>query len=157
LPTSSDPGTVDVVRLWKRFRATERRNLLADHLSGLRRRLRAGSPVPWNWALRDVEFRITPGESVGLIGSNGAGKSTLLKILAGVMYPYAGSAHLEGRVGALIEVRAGLHGDLTGRENIFLYGSLLGLPRREVARRFDAIVEFAELASAIDRQVIFYS
>jgi len=142
--------------VWKRFRSRERRNLLSYKLTALRQRLEEG-PVPWHWALRDVDFRIAPGESVGLIGSNGAGKSTLLKILAGVMYPYAGRVRLEGRVGALIEVRAGLHFDLTGRENIYLYGSLLGLPRREVAKRFDAIVEFAEIAPAIDRQVIFYS
>ena len=101
--------------------------------------------------------QVAPGESVGLVGANGSGKSTLLKILARVMYPYAGDVSVGGRVGALIEVRAGIHPDLTGRENVFLYGSLLGLPRRDVARRFDEIVAFAELEGAIDRQVKFYS
>jgi len=107
--------------------------------------------------LRDVSFDVRPGESVGLVGQNGAGKSTLLKLLVRVMYPYAGSVEVAGRVGALIEVRSGIHPDLTGRENAFLTGSLLGLKRREVTRRFDDIVAFAQLESAIDRQVKFYS
>jgi len=156
LQTSSD-GTVRADRIWKRFRQQARRNLLADQIDRFRGRLRGAGPDTWSWALRDVDLTIEPGDSVGLIGGNGAGKSTLLKILAGVMFPYAGRIDIHGRIGALIEVRAGLHGDLTGRENIFLYGTLLGLPRKEVARRFDAIVAFAELADAIDRQVIFYS
>ena len=100
---------------------------------------------------------IEPGEAIGLFGANGSGKSTLLKILTRVMYPTAGSVQIGGRVGALIEVRAGVHPDLTGRENIFLYGSILGLRRAEIARRFDAIVDFADLADAIDRQLKFYS
>lgn len=98
-----------------------------------------------------------PGEAVGLVGSNGSGKSTLLKILTRVMYPYAGRLEVSGRVGALIEVRAGIHPELTGRENTFLYGTLLGLSRRQVAKRFDEIVQFAQLEDAIDRQTKFYS
>jgi ABC-2 type transport system ATP-binding protein len=111
----------------------------------------------WRWALRDVDFAIQPGEAVGLVGSNGSGKSTLLKILTRVMSPHSGDVRISGRVGALIEVRAGIHPELSGRENIFLYGSLLGLRRREIVRRFDEIVDFAELSQAIDRQVKFYS
>lgn len=111
----------------------------------------------WRWALRDIDLHIDPGESVALVGSNGSGKTTLLKILARVMYPYAGSVAVSGRVGALIEVRAGIHPDLTGRENVYITGSLLGLKRRDVARKFDDIVAFAELEDAIDRQVKFYS
>jgi ABC-2 type transport system ATP-binding protein len=107
--------------------------------------------------LRDLCFEIERGQAIGLFGANGSGKSTLLKILTRVMYPTAGSAQVGGRVGALIEVRAGVHPDLTGRENIFLYGSILGLRRSEIARRFDAIVDFAELADAVDRQLKFYS
>jgi len=109
------------------------------------------------WVLRDVDFRIHPGESVGIVGANGAGKSTLLKILTRVMYPTAGELLIAGRVGALIELRGGMHPDLTGRENTYIYGSLLGLPRREIAARFDDIVEFADLSQAIDRQLKFYS
>ncbi|HYI44357.1 MAG TPA: ATP-binding cassette domain-containing protein [Actinomycetota bacterium] len=104
-----------------------------------------------------MNVNIEPGHSLGVIGPNGSGKSTLFKILAGVMYPYAGRAETVGRVGALIEISAGIHPELTGRENIFLYGSLLGLPRREVATRFDHIVDFAELGDAIDRQAKFFS
>jgi ABC-type polysaccharide/polyol phosphate transport system ATPase subunit len=109
------------------------------------------------WALRDVSLTVAPGEAIGLLGSNGSGKSTLLKLMTGVMYPYAGSVQVAGRIGALIEVAGGLHPELTGRQNIFLYGSLLGLRRKEMVNRFDTIVEFAELAEALDRQVKFYS
>jgi ABC-2 type transport system ATP-binding protein len=94
---------------------------------------------------------------VALVGANGSGKSTLLKILTRVMYPFAGRLNVSGRVGALIEVRAGIHPELTGRENIALYGSLLGLGRTDVAKRFDEIVAFAELEDAVDRQVKFFS
>ena len=98
-----------------------------------------------------------PGESLALIGANGSGKSTLLKILGGAMYPTAGRLQVTGRVGMLIDVWTGLHHELTGRENLFLAGSLLGLRRREVAARFEEIVEFAELQTAIDRQTKYYS
>jgi ABC-type polysaccharide/polyol phosphate transport system ATPase subunit len=107
--------------------------------------------------LRDLRVAIGPGEAVGLFGSNGSGKSTLLKILTRVMYPTAGEVRIGGRVGALIEVRAGVHPDLTGRENIFLYGSILGLRRSEIAGRFEAIVDFADLSDAVDRQLKYYS
>jgi ABC-2 type transport system ATP-binding protein len=120
-------------------------------------RIRRRPSGEWRWALRYVSLRAEPGESIGLVGPNGSGKSTLLKILTRVMYPYAGSAHVGGRVGALIEVRSGIHPDLTGRENVYLYGSLLGMRRKEVGRRFDEIVSFAELEDAVDRQVKFYS
>ncbi len=144
-------------RVWKRFHADQRRPHLRDRVEQARDRLHGSSPTGWRWALRDVDFALSPGESVGLIGANGSGKSTLLKILTKVMYPYAGSVGIAGRVGALIEVRAGIHPELTGRENAYLYGSLLGLSRRDVAARFDAIVDFAQLERAIDRQVKFYS
>ena len=107
--------------------------------------------------MRDVSLSLKPGESVGLVGANGSGKTTILKILSQVMNPYAGRLTVVGRIGALIEIRAGIHPELTGAENIYLFGSLLGLKRREVARRFDDIVAFAELESAIDRQAKFYS
>jgi ABC-type polysaccharide/polyol phosphate transport system ATPase subunit len=156
LPTSSD-GTVTATRVWKRFHADPGRALLRDKIDSVQARLSGRTKVRWRWALQDVNFRAEPGDSVGLIGANGAGKSTLLKVLTRVMYPYAGTVEVHGRVGALIEVRAGIHPELTGRENVYLYGSLLGLPRPQVTRRFDAIVEFAQLESAIDRQVKFYS
>jgi ABC-type polysaccharide/polyol phosphate transport system ATPase subunit len=131
--------------------------LLRDNLERLAARARGNDLAYWRWVLRDVNLDVDPGESIGLIGANGSGKSTLLKMLTRVMFPYAGSLEVSGRVGALIEVRAGIHPDLTGRENVYLFGSLLGLKRREVAKRFDAIVDFAELDNAIDRQVKYYS
>lgn len=155
MPTSPR-GTVAVDRLWKRFRAG-RRLVLRDHIERIGSRLHGSDDSGWRWALRDVNLRIEPGEAVGLVGRNGSGKSTLLKILTRVMYPYAGRAAVAGRVGALIEVHAGLHEDLTGRENILLYGSLLGWKRRDIVRRFDDVVDFAELHDAVDRQVKFYS
>lgn len=152
------PGAIVVDQLWKRFHADRSRPVLRDEVSRLTERLHGRSdPRRWRWALRDLRLEIEPGEAIGLFGANGSGKSTLLKILTRVMYPTAGSVRIGGRVGALIEVRAGVHPDLTGRENIFLYGNILGLRRADIARRFDAIVEFADLADAVDRQLKFYS
>ncbi|MFJ5886403.1 polysaccharide ABC transporter ATP-binding protein [Kitasatospora cineracea] len=151
------PGTIRTEQVWKRFRADQQRMLLRDRVDQVARRLRGDRGEDWRWALRDINLHVEPGESVGLIGSNGSGKSTLLKMLTRVMYPYAGVIDVRGRIGALIEIRAGIHPDLTGRENIYLFGALLGLKRREVAGRFDDIVEFARLGGAIDRQVKFYS
>jgi ABC-type polysaccharide/polyol phosphate transport system ATPase subunit len=153
----SRSGYVSVDRLWKRFRADQRRRLVRDELERFRGMLKGNPNAGWRWVLRDISFEVQPGESVGLVGANGSGKSTLLKVVAGVMFPYAGTVISKGRIGAMIDVRAGLHGDLTGRENILLYGRLLGLRRREAQLRFDEIVAFAELDHAIDRQVKFYS
>jgi ABC-type polysaccharide/polyol phosphate transport system ATPase subunit len=150
-------GSIHSEHLWKRFRADRRRKLLRDNVDLLWARIRGRTHRGWRWALRDVGFVAEPGESIALIGPNGSGKTTLLKILARVMYPYAGRLEVSGRVGALIEVRAGIHQDLSGRENVYLYGSLLGLRRKQVAKRFDEIVAFSELEDAIDRQVKFYS
>lgn len=150
-------GAVTVAHVWKRFRPDRRRVRASDQLAIMLGRLRGEVRLPWAWALRDIDFVMEPGESLGLVGANGSGKSTLLKILSRVMYPYAGRVEAKGRVGALIEVATGLHAELSGRENVFLYGSLLGLNRRDVARRFDDIVGFAELDQAVDRQVKHYS
>ena len=151
-------GTIAVEHLWKRFRADRSRSQLADKLARLKARTRGHGPVRgWRWALRDIALDVEKGSAVGLFGANGSGKSTLLKILCGVMYPYAGKVDVGGRIGALIEVSSGMHSELTGRENTYLFGSLLGLPRSMVSRRFDEIVAFAEVESAIDRQLKFYS
>lgn len=109
------------------------------------------------WALRDVSFAVSPGESLGIVGTNGSGKSTLLKLIAGILQPTLGMIRTRGRVLALLELGAGFHPELTGRENVFLNGSFLGLSRREIARRFDDIVAFAELEKFIDVPFKHYS
>ena len=109
------------------------------------------------WALKDVSFEIHQGEAVGLLGRNGAGKSTLLKILSRITEPTTGQARLRGRVGSLLEVGTGFHPDLTGRENIYLNGSILGMRRHEIARRFDEIVAFSEVERFLDTPVKRYS
>jgi ABC-type polysaccharide/polyol phosphate transport system ATPase subunit len=111
----------------------------------------------YRWVLKDVNFTVEPGESVALVGINGSGKTTLLKVLSQVTYPTAGICTVRGRIGALLSVSAGLHPDLTGRENVFLYGAVLGMGRQRLRQQFDEIVEFAGLADAIDRQVKFFS
>src|SRR6266536_3279118 len=109
------------------------------------------------WALRDIDLDIHGGETVGLIGANGSGKSTLLKLLAGILEPTVGSVRVRGRVASLLELGAGFNGELTGRENIYLNASILGLTRREINRNFDSIVEFSGLEQFIDNQVKHYS
>lgn len=109
------------------------------------------------WALRDVSFEVARGEAVGLIGGNGAGKSTLLKLLSRITAPTTGRIELRGRVGSLLEVGTGFHPDLTGRENVFLNGAILGMRRAEVTRKFDEIVAFAEVERFIDTPVKRYS
>ena len=109
------------------------------------------------WALQDVSFGIAPGETVGLIGPNGAGKSTVLKLISRIIKPTSGRIEVNGRVGALLELGAGFHPDLTGRENVYLNGAILGLSRAEIQRKLDDIVAFAELERFIDVPVKHYS
>ncbi len=120
---------------------------------------------PWSWmrrrevfwAVRDLTFEVPAGGALGIIGPNGSGKSTVLKMIARISHPTTGTIRIRGRVGALIEVGAGVHPELTGRENIFMYGSLMGLPGREIARKFDSIVDFAGLDGFLDTPLKHYS
>src|SRR5438046_3463094 len=109
------------------------------------------------WALKDVSFDVQPGEVVGIIGRNGAGKSTLLKILSRITKPTSGRVEIRGRVASLLEVGTGFHSELTGRENVYLNGAILGMARREIDRKFDEIVAFAEVEKFIDTPVKRYS
>ncbi|BDG01707.1 ABC transporter ATP-binding protein [Anaeromyxobacter oryzae] len=139
------------MRYWLRH---ERVDTLKEALLGRFRHLRAKEPL---WALRDVSFRVAPGEAVGVVGHNGSGKSTLLQLAAGVLRPTEGRVAVEGRVAPLIELGAGFDPELSGRDNVFLNGALLGFSRREMARRLDRIVAFAELERFIDVPVKSYS
>ncbi|QDV90374.1 Teichoic acids export ATP-binding protein TagH [Phycisphaerae bacterium RAS2] len=151
----------------KRFRRGEAMDSLRDVVAkSLRRFRRRPADAPGRaaaesrhdfWAVDDVTFEVSPGEAFGVIGPNGAGKSTLLKLLAGIMPPTRGEIDIAGRVSALIELGAGFHGDLTGRENIYLNASILGLSRRETAARFDDIVAFAGIGEFLDTPVKRYS
>jgi len=144
---------IEAQGIGKRYR---RSTLGGIRLPRLGRRL-AGEPPDGFWALKDIDLELKAGDSLGIIGPNGAGKSTLLKILSRVTKPTEGWLKVRGRVGALIEVGAGFHPELSGRDNIFINGAILGMSRREVQRRFDEIVAFAELEDFIDTPVKKYS
>lgn len=135
------------------------RDTLTEALRQPLKRLRRNGPSASEtlWALKDVGFKVWPGEVVGIIGRNGAGKSTLLKILSRITDPTSGRIELYGRVGSLLEVGTGFHPELTGRENIFLNGTILGMKRAEILRKFDEIVVFSEIEKFIDTPVKWYS
>src|SRR5687768_12967263 len=137
----------------KRFR------LYKEKYHSLKERVIHFGRIPYEefWALNDIELDIAQGETVGLLGHNGSGKSTLLKCIAGILQPTHGEIQVTGRFAALLELGAGFHPELTGRENVFLNASILGMPKKEIEKRFDEIVAFAELEDFIDNQVKHYS
>lgn len=149
--------------VWKKFRRGEVHDSLRDLVPALARRAvgrgerRDSLGGQEFWALQDVSFSVAPGEALGIIGANGAGKSTVLKTLTRILRPTRGSSRVTGRVGALIEIAAGFHPDLTGRENVFLQGAIMGMPRALIRRRFDEIVEFSGIAQFLDTPVKRYS
>jgi ABC-type polysaccharide/polyol phosphate transport system ATPase subunit len=150
--------TVEAHQVAKRYRIGEKwRSTLREALSAKPPRSGARDRSSEFWALRGVSFTVEEGEVVGVIGRNGAGKTTLLKVLSRITEPTAGVARMRGRVGALLEVGTGFHPELTGRENIFLNGAVLGMKRSEIRRRFDEIVEFAGVERFIDTPVKRYS
>src|SRR5271157_1121720 len=144
---------VDVQDVSKRFR------LYHERYNSLKERLIHAGRTPYEdlWALRDVSFDVKEGETVGILGRNGSGKSTLLKCICGVLQPTTGEVVVRGKLAGLLELGAGFQQDLTGRENIYLNGSLLGMSKRDVDKVFDAIVDFSELEEFIDGPVKFYS
>ena len=154
-------SAVVVEHIWKKFRRGERHDSLRDLVPSLVRRALRPQPATLQreefWALRDLSFTVNPGEALGVIGPNGAGKSTLLKILSRILRPTVGRCVLGGRVGSLIEVAAAFHPDLTGRENVFLQGAIMGMRRAEIARKFDDIVDFSGVSEFIDTPVKRYS
>jgi len=144
--------------LHKKFRKGELYTSLRDLVPALAKRaVKGGLDKSEFWALKDVNFQVERGEAFGIIGHNGAGKSTLLKHLCGILMPTSGELVVKGRLSALIEVGAGFHPDLTGRDNIYLNGTILGMTRAEIRSKFDAIVEFSELADFLDTPVKRYS
>lgn len=149
--------------VWKKFRRGERHDSLRDLIPALYRRVTGRRPASEDldqrefWAVDDVSFEVRRGEALGIIGPNGAGKSTILKLLSRILRPTRGRCEVRGRAGALIEVAAGFHPDLTGRENVFLQGAIMGMKRIEIARKFDEIVDFAGVSEFIDTPVKRYS
>ncbi|MFZ0212717.1 MAG: ABC transporter ATP-binding protein [Candidatus Acidiferrales bacterium] len=150
---------IRVESIGKRYRVGERQRYLAlrDVLTSAFRFNSKRKPQDHIWAVRDVSFEVQQGEVVGVIGRNGAGKSTLLKLLARITRPTEGRATLHGRIGSLLEVGTGFHPELTGRENVFLSGAILGMSKLEIERKFDEIVAFAEVERFIDTPLKHYS
>jgi ABC-type polysaccharide/polyol phosphate transport system ATPase subunit len=152
---------VELEGVWKSFRKGSRYRSFREDLALLGQRLLSGrgraEGPPEFWAVRDLTFRVERGEALGIIGSNGAGKSTTLKLISRISYPTGGKIRVQGRVASLIEVGAGLHPELTGRDNIFVNGAILGMRRAEIEEKYDLIVAFSELSGFMDMPVKRYS
>jgi len=156
-------AAVEFQGVWKKFSRGEKHDSLRDLIPALANSiLRKPKQIEdlrreEFWALHDVSFQLSPGDALAIIGPNGSGKSTALKLLSGILRPDRGGVRVRGRLGTLIELGAGFHPDLTGRENIYLNGTILGMRREEIDRKFDAIVDFSELHDFLDTPVKRYS
>src|SRR5882757_10924060 len=161
---STEAPVVSVSKLGKRYLVPRKAVGNKAYSLGVRQRSKEFFPTLFGaaesdyfWALRDVSFELHRGEVLGILGENGSGKSTLLKVLSGITPPSAGAVRMRGRVGSLLEVGTGFHPDLTGRENVFLNGGLLGIPRAPIEAALSDIIKFAELEEFIDVPVKRYS
>lgn len=149
--------------VWKKFHRGEMHDSLRELIPATLRRMTGRGPRAEDlqdgdfWAVKDLSFEVQPGQTLGIIGPNGSGKSTTLKLLTRIYQPTRGFCELRGRVGCLIEVSAGFHGDLTGRENVYLQGAIMGMRTKEIQRKFDEIVEFSGIADFIETPVKRYS
>ncbi|OGL40513.1 MAG: hypothetical protein A3C43_00995 [Candidatus Schekmanbacteria bacterium RIFCSPHIGHO2_02_FULL_38_11] len=157
-----DDVVLEFDHVWKKFKKGEKHNSLRDFIPSMTKRVFKGSQKEELldkefWSIKDVSFQVKRGEALGIIGPNGAGKSTILKLLSRILKPNKGDIKVNGRLSALIEVGAGFHQDLTGRENIYLNGAILGMKKNEIDKKFDEIVEFSGLEDFIDTPVKRYS
>ena len=156
-PSGLPNGTIQVEHVWKRFRADRTVPKFYDQMKRYGKSLGKRGRHEYRWVLKDINLEVEPGGTMALVGINGSGKTTLLKVISQVTYQTAGRCSVAGRIGALLGVTSGIQPELTGRENVYLYGTVLGMSRAAIRQRFDEIVEFAELSDAIERQVKFYS
>ena len=155
MPSSTPKGWASAIRVGERERYLALRDILTRLATAPFRR--GARSRDYLWALRDVSFDIHQGEVVGLIGRNGSGKTTLLKLLSRITRPTSGFAEIRGRVGSLLEVGTGFHPELTGRENIYLSGAVLGMKKSEINARFDEIVAFSEVERFLDTPLKHFS
>ncbi|MHB1517371.1 MAG: ABC transporter ATP-binding protein [Acidimicrobiales bacterium] len=151
-------GTIQVEEVWKKFRADKTVPKFYDQVKRFSQSItNPANRHDYRWVLKDVTLEVPPGGTMALVGINGSGKTTLLKIISQVTYQSAGRCDVKGRIGALLSITSGIHPELTGKENIYLYGAVMGMPRQRIKYQFDDIVEFAGLTDAVNRQVKFYS
>ena len=156
MPTLPD-GSIQIEHVWKKFRADRTVPKFYDQMRRFGKSIGTGARHDYRWVLKDINLEVEPGGTLALIGINGSGKTTLLKIISQITYQSAGRCDVQGRIGALLGVTAGIHPELTGEENIYLYGAVMGMGRQSIRDRYDEMVEFAGLTDAVDRQVKFYS
>ena len=156
MPTLPD-GAIQAEHVWKKFRADKTLPKFYDQMRRFKTSVASGRRHDYRWVLRDVSFEVPPGGTLALIGINGSGKTTMLKIISQVTYQSAGRCDVRGRIGALLSVTSGIHLELTGKENVYLYGAVMGMGRQTIKSKYDEMIEFAGLADAVNRQVKFYS